>query len=259
MLFTKMNGIGNDYIFFDETKSAINLSHRTIKFLCDRHYGIGGDGIVIYKKCDNADFAMRIYNADGSEAEMCGNALRCLVKLVKTAGLTEKTNLVINTKAGNRSGTLHHDGSVSVNMGKPFSEYTSLTVEGVTGYIVDVGNPHFVVIASNKQFDKVASVISEKTDIFPNRINVEFVSIKKEDNIAIMRVFERGSGETLACGTGATAAFAVATHFSLLQNDATIRLKGGDLRLLYNNKGEILLKGNATINYTGQIERIENA
>lgn len=254
MHFTKMNGLGNDYIFIDGTKKEINLDKERIIRLCDRNFGIGGDGIIVVKLCEKADFAMKIYNADGSEAEMCGNALRCLVKFVRSNRLTDKTNLTVSTKAGIKQVLLRKDGLVEANMGMAMISHPSL-IFGQKGYLVRVGNPHYVVpVKSNldKRFDRNARRIAEDEKRFPNGVNVEYVAYDKEGNYATMRVWERGTGETLSCGTGASAVFGIGCYLGFLQDNATIMLRGGKLAFRHNDKNEIIVIGNAEINYKGK-------
>ncbi|MBO4539711.1 MAG: diaminopimelate epimerase, partial [Clostridia bacterium] len=202
MRFFKMNGLGNDYIFITETD--YNKCHPLTRIdrLCDRHIGIGGDGVVLYGKTKDGTLTMKIFNRDGSEAEMCGNALRCLIKHEDKPGKM----ISVITRAGLKTGTF--DGEqITVNIGKPVSYDTDLRNIVVNGNIycgkkINVGNPHFVHF---RPYDnETAKAISECKDFFPNRTNVEFVTVENEE--LYVRVYERGCGETTACGTGAAAA-----------------------------------------------------
>lgn len=253
MNFTKMNGLGNDYIFIDGDKNQCNFSRERIRRLCDRNYGIGGDGIIVVNKCHCADFSMKIFNSDGSDAEMCGNALRCLVKYVIFNHLTDKMNLTVSTKAGIRRASFRCDGQIDANMGNA-KIFPSTTINGVEGYIVDVGNPHFVIPVREKldaTFEKYAKSLSDNTTFFPNKTNVEVVAFDKISNKATMRVWERGAGETLACGTGASAVFAVGCMLGQLKENAELTLRGGKLLFRHDEKGEIIATGDAEINYIG--------
>ncbi len=259
MHFTKMNGLGNDYIFIDCTEKTVELTQNQIVALCDRHFGIGGDGIVLITRSPNADFGMIIYNSDGSRAEMCGNALRCLAKYAYNNKLTRDKYLKIETDGGMRFVKLNSDGTVTANMRKPKSDFELIGIQLdtlVQGYKVNTGNPHFVVFgtAIDACFNEYAEKLSNKTDFFPARTNVEFAKIFTSDNSALVRVYERGSGETLACGTGATAVFETAYKFGYLKDNATITLKGGSLSLSHNSKGEVLVTGDAKFNYEGRTE-----
>ncbi len=259
MRFTKMNGLGNDYIFLDGTKELPTLSRGDIIKLCDRNFGIGGDGVVVVTKSDKADLKMIIYNSDGSTAEMCGNALRCLAKYAYNNGITSDKYLKIETGGGMRFAKINSDGTVTANMRKPFSDFnlTKIPLETVIqGYKVNAGNPHFVVFCSSidSLFDICGAKLSENTTYFPERTNVEFAKLSSSDNFAMVRVYERGSGETLACGTGATAVFEAAHHFGYLKDNAAIKLKGGTLYCSHNSKGEVLVTGDAEFNFTGETE-----
>lgn len=259
MHFTKMNGLGNDYIFIDCTEKTVEFGPKQIVALCDRHFGIGGDGIVMITKSQSADFGMTIYNSDGSRAEMCGNALRCLAKFAYNNKLTREKYLKIETDGGMRFVKINSDGTVTANMRKPKSDFEPTIVRldtSIQGYKVNTGNPHFVVFCTSfdEYFDEYAERLSNKTDVFPAKTNVEFVKVFPSDNKAVVRVYERGSGETLACGTGATAVFETAYKFGYLKDNATVVLKGGNLSLTHNSKGEVLVTGDAKFNYEGRTE-----
>lgn len=268
MKFTKMNGLGNDYIFVDTLSERICNPCETAVRLSDRHRGIGGDGLVLIGRADNADFSMRIFNSDGSEGEMCGNALRCVGKYVYDNGLTDKLELTVATKAGIRELTLKKsNGKVecaSANIGKAVAGHKqdgrfecNLVVRGTEYrcYCVSVGNPHCVIFVDDF-FDGIMEVgreISENTEAFPERTNVEFVLRDASNGCLTMRVYERGSGETLACGTGAAASFYASYRLNAVGREAVVRLPGGDLHCRLNDRDEIIITGRAELNFVGEI------
>ena len=249
MKFTKMQGLGNDYIyvncFFEQVENAGELS----KKISDRHFGIGSDGLVLIKPSEVADFRMDMYNSDGSQAQMCGNAIRCVAKYVYDRKLTDKTEISIETLAGIKylQLSLGEDmcvKSVRVNMGKPelcpknipiLSDLDTfimqdITVDGITYKAtgVSMGNPHIVVFVDDMpELDKIGPKF-ENNELFPERINTEFVTVRDRANID-MRVWERGAGETLACGTGACAAMVASRLSDLVDDRAEVRLLGGTL------------------------------
>lgn len=267
MKFTKMNGLGNDYIFINADEEIItDPSYAAIK-LSDRHKGIGGDGIVLIGKAKKADFSMRIFNSDGSEGKMCGNALRCLGKFVYEKGLTEKKELTVDTLSGIKrvkiraidgmvqcarawigKGTKGHENGIFerqiLSLGKPYN-----------CFCVSVGNPHCVIFVDRYDEDimKIGRDISENKEFFPDRTNVEFVLKDLSDNILTVRVYERGSGETLACGTGASAAFFTANVLGLVGDRAVVRLPGGDLECSFDADKEIVIDGRVEKNFEGEI------
>ena len=280
--FTKMQGIGNDYIYVDATAERLPKDSKYLAELArkisDRHFGVGGDGMILITKSGIAPFRMRIFNADGSEAEMCGNGLRCFAKYVFDNGMIDSSEFNVETGAGLLAVSLflnEHDKvlEVQINMGTPKFENASIPVNrkpsettlnhkirildrDFTINCVSMGNPHCVIFLDETEdlqaFDveKYGSTI-EKLDIFPQKTNVEFVCIIS-DTKAHQRTWERGSGETLACGTGASAVFAVGRKLGHFNDSATIHLLGGDLQMSWNaDTGEILKKGSAKIVFTG--------
>ncbi len=265
MKFTKMHGLGNDYIYFDCTKENFIDDPNALSIkLSDRHFGVGGDGIVMIMSSDKADFKMRMFNADGSEGKMCGNAARCIGKYVYDKGLTYKKELTLETLSGIKYLTLNVENgkvkTVSVDMGKPKigAVGDTLSANG-TEYVytfVDVGNPHCVIFtdddAENLELEKIGPSI-ENHRLFPDRANVEFINVKDENNLR-MRVWERGSGETWACGTGACAATAaaVANGFSKKNQDVKIRLNGGTLSINYTGD-TVIMTGPAEFVFEGEI------
>ena len=283
MKFTKMHGCGNDYVYVDCTEHMLADPSAAAIAVSDRHFGVGGDGLILICPSDKADFRMAMYNADGSEGSMCGNGIRCVAKFVYDKGLTDKTTLNIETKAGIKTLELTvEDGKVSlvkVNMGMPDFRAEAVPVvglgrdvpglgEGVIGQTVTVagkpwtmtclsmGNPHAVVWV-----DDVAALPLEQigpafehAPYFPDRVNTEFVQVLNDHEIN-MRVWERGSGETLACGTGACAAVVAAVANGLCEKgrDITVRVQGGDLVVHYTDEA-VTLTGDAKLVYTGVVE-----
>lgn len=274
MKFTKMHGIGNDYIYvncFEETVS--NPEELSIK-LSRRHYSVGSDGLVLIMPSDKADFRMRIFNADGSEAKMCGNATRCIGKYVYERGLTDKTELTLETNSGIKKLSLTAANGkvseVSVDMGRVILAPAEIPV-GVSGNdfinrpleidgivygvtCVSVGNPHAVVFVNDTDTVNIEKIgpLFENNPIFPDRINTEFIRVIDEKTLQ-MRVWERGSGETYACGTGAcaSAAAAVLNGFCSHDTEITVMLTGGNLSINYKSDGSVTMKGGAEIVYDG--------
>jgi len=273
MKFTKMHGIGNDYIYvngFDETIE--NPSEVSIK-VSDRHFGIGGDGLVIILPSETADFRMRMFNADGSEGKMCGNAIRCIAKYVYDRKMTNNKEITIETLSGTKRLILYTDSNnlverVRVWMGQPlfsdesenadlpdknFPTDVSISEATFSLYCVSMGNPHavtFVEGVSEYPIEKIGTEI-QKLAIFPNQVNVEFISILSNDTLK-MRVWERGSGETLACGTGACASAAVAMRLNLVNKKCQVQLVGGNLDIEWLDDG-IYMTGSATEVFSGEI------
>lgn len=252
MRFTKMQGLGNDYLYFyGDVENPEALSVR----LSDRHFGVGSDGIVLILPSDAADFKMRIFNADGSEAKMCGNGIRCVGKYVYDRGYTRKTNLKIETLSGIRTLRLQPENgrvqSVTVDMGKAeVQEPVTLECLGSTVSCrpVSVGNPHAVIFtgdADNAPLTTLGAAM-EKHDFFPGGVNVEFVQVLSPNRLR-MRVWERGSGITMACGTGACAsvAAAVAAGFCARGREVDVLLDGGTLHITVAEDNTIMMTGPA--------------
>lgn len=266
--FTKMQGIGNDYIYVDTARYPIGNPAQTAIAWSRPHTGIGADGLVLIGPSDKADFSMRIFNADGSEARMCGNASRCVGKYVYEKGLTRKTDLTLETLSGIKRLHLHTRAAcgqevveqVTVDMGVPRLLHENLTLEAngkqFTGTAVDMGNPHFVVFA-----DDLASIDLAKDGralghhpAFPDRSNIEFVHVANRHE-AEMHVWERGSGITQACGTGACASQVAAFHAGLTDREATVHMPGGDLTIrLDESTGHVLMTGEAETVFEGEIQ-----
>ncbi len=274
MRFTKMHGIGNDYIFINCLDRQVDNPSQLSQLLSDRHFGAGSDGLVLIMPSDKADFRMRMFNPDGSEAEMCGNAIRCVGKYVYDNGFTDKNGIAVETLAGIRQLEMKASGgrieSVRVDMGKPIMEPSRIpvdfdgdrfisepvTIEGVTYSVtcVSMGNPHAVAyIKDIKAFplDRVGPLM-ENHSLFPDRINAEFAVVEDRNTVS-MRVWERGAGETLACGTGACAVLAASVLNNLTDRTATLRLPGGDLLIEWSRQdGHIYMTGPAVRVYEGE-------
>ncbi|MBQ8537911.1 MAG: diaminopimelate epimerase [Clostridia bacterium] len=255
MRFTKMQGIGNDYIYVDTTLETVADPASLARAMSQPHFGVGSDGLVLIEASDVADFAMRIFNADGSEAEMCGNAIRCTGKYVYDRGLTDKTQVTIMTKAGLRVLDLHVKNgqveSVTVDMGSPELNPRLVPVDmpgeavinhrmqmGGRSYqisCVSMGNPHCVVFVDDPELVDLPNLgpMFENHPLFPNRTNTEFLAIPSRKRLE-MRVWERGAGETLACGTGACACVVAAVLSGRADREVTVKLKGGELQVVWD-------------------------
>ena len=260
MRFTKMQGLGNDYLYVygEVPENIASLSEK----LSDRHFGAGSDGMIFIMPSAAADFRMRIFNADGSEAMMCGNGIRCVGKYVYEKKLTEKTELTIETNSGIRTIMLEETNgriaSVSVKMGKAeVSEPVTVSVQGQEYEVipVSVGNPHAVIMTNCAEAIPLAKIgpMIEHHPLFPGGVNAEFAE-KTGENRLRMRVWERGSGITMACGTGASASAAAAASLGLCAFDApiTVLLDGGPLEITVSESYEITMKGPAEFVYEGE-------
>ena len=273
--FTKMEGLGNDYIYVDCTKNDLENASELARVMSDRHFGIGADGLILIKKSENADFRMQMYNSDGTEAEMCGNGIRCVGKFVYDKGLTTKTNLIIETLAGIKQLELiikdNKVEKVKVDMGIPILDSEKIPVitddiqnlnlkvldKNFNFTCVSMGNPHAIAVIGDdiNTFDvaKYGSII-ENMECFPNRTNVEFIKVINKKNIE-MRVWERGSGETLACGTGACASVVSCILNGYTNRKVNVKLLGGVLEIEWDiNNNHIYMTGSATTVFDGTIE-----
>ena len=278
MKFTKMHGIGNDYIYFNCLDNDIKDPNGLSVALSDRHFGVGGDGIVMIMRSKVADFRMRMFNADGSEGKMCGNATRCIGKYVYEKGLTDKTEFTLETLGGIKVLKLNvSDGkviSVTVDMGKAIlkpadipvlldgdcivSKKTMLAGKEHEITCVSMGNPHCVIFTKdidNLDLEKIGPDY-ENDPIFPERVNTEFVEIIDNKTLK-MRVWERGSGETWACGTGASAVCVAAVLNGICDydTDVLVKLRGGDLTINYKKDGTVYMTGPATFVFDGELEK----
>ena len=276
MKFTKMHGISNDYIYINgATEKIDNLSETAIK-LSDRHTGIGSDGIVIILPSKTCDFRMRMFNSDGSEAEMCGNASRCVGKFVYDKGLTNKTKVTLETLAGVKFLDFHVvDGKVdmvTVDMGEPIlkgldipttfdlTTVVSQPIEvlGKTNLTtcVSMGNPHSVIFVDNVDsldLEKIGPSY-ECHPVFPRKTNTEFVEVHNRSEVK-MRVWERGAGETMACGTGACAVAVACVLNGLTDRDVCVKLRGGDLHIKWSGEdNHVYMTGPATTVFEGEVE-----
>lgn len=266
MHFTKMQGLGNDYVYLDCLKRTPDkLSELAVK-ISDRHFGVGSDGLICICPSDKADFRMRMFNADGSEGEMCGNGIRCVGKFVYDKKLTDKTSVTVETLAGIKTLQLSVENGkaafVTVDMGTPLPE-ESRTLE-ILGHSYEVrpvsmGNPHAVTFIDGIDSMDLPAVgpSFERHPIFPNRTNTEFVEVLSP-KLLKMRVWERGSGETLACGTGACATLVAAVLEGKAERSATVRLLGGELQIRWDeNDGHVYMTGPAVTVFEGDWEEEE--
>lgn len=275
MKFTKMQGIGNDYVYVNCLKEKIENPPEFARKISDRHFGIGSDGLIMINPSDKADFEMEMYNADGSRSEMCGNGIRCVAKYVYDYGLTDKTSIAVDTLAGIKYLDLTvENGKVSlvkVDMGSPIlnarevpviSEHEQvinepIIIEGTTYHMtaVSMGNPHTVVFIEDVKglnIEKVGPLFENHT-LFPRRVNTEFVRVIDKKTVE-MRVWERGSGETLACGTGACAVAVACVLNGLTEEEVTVKLLGGDLRIKWDRaENKVYMTGPATVVFDGEI------
>lgn len=276
MKFTKMQGLGNDYIYVNCIEQEIENPSKIAKFVSDRHFGIGSDGIVLIMKSDIADFRMRMLNSDGSEAEMCGNAIRCVGKYVYDNRLTESTKIKIETLAGIKVLDMSVRDNcvylVTVDMGEPILKTKDIpvisdkdlfisepvTVGGTTYKVtcVSMGNPHaitYVEDVENFPLEKIGPMM-EVNKIYPKKINSEFVQVVDRNTLK-MRVWERGAGETLACGTGACAVHVASVLNGLCERKTTVKLLGGDLNIEWNEaNNHVYMTGPAVKVFDGEID-----
>ena len=270
--FTKMHGAGNDFVVLDGVRQHIQLKPEQIRLLANRHFGVGCDQILLVEATEfpDADFRYRIFNADGGEVEQCGNGARCFVRFVHDQGLTHKREIVVETKSGLISPRMEADGQVTVNMGAPIFEparipfsTTSdaiaqpLEINGETVLItaVSMGNPHAVQVVEDVERAPVAlqGSLIEHHPQFPKRVNAGFMQILDGKHIRL-RVFERGAGETLSCGTGACAAVVAGIKRGLLENHVHVATKGGVLNIAWaGDNHPVLMTGPAVSVFTGEI------
>ena len=271
--FTKMHGLGNDYVYIEEMDAPLNDASEISRKISDRHYGVGSDGLVLIGRSEIADFRMRIFNADGSEAEMCGNAARCVGKYIFENNLTNKTEIYLETLSGIRKLDLSIEGDavaqVCVDMGHPclipekipmnvtadsFIEQEITIEEGkFHGTAVSMGNPHLVIPVhelATMDLTKLGPLFEHHV-LFPKRTNTEFVEVIDRNNIR-MRVWERGVGETMACGTGACAALVACSLCGMTERKCAVHLSGGTLFIEWLESGAVLMSGPATRVFSGK-------
>ena len=272
LAFTKMHGLGNDFVVIDAIKQVVSLSAEQIRFIADRHFGVGCDQLLLVEAADrpDVDFRYRIFNSDGGEVEQCGNGARCFVRFVHDKGLTDKNPITVSTNTGIIGLTEQEDGQVTVNMGIPRFEpkdipfiaeqrvdryEVALLSQTVEIGAVSMGNPHAVLLVDDVQQAPVDQLgpLLEHHNRFPRRVNVGFMQIIDTLNINL-RVFERGVGETQACGTGACAAVAVGRKWGLLQERVNVNLPGGQLMIQWAGEGEpVWMTGPAESVFEGRI------
>ena len=271
--FTKMQGAGNDFVVINATQTPVHLSHSQIQHIANRFFGVGCDQLLMVESTDTdgVDFRYRIFNADGGEVEQCGNGARCFVRFVVEKGLTDKRNIKVETASGVITLMLQDDGQVTVNMGAPrftpaqipFEAKTQATVyelplkdETVTISAVSMGNPHAVMLVDNVHTAEVASLGPqiESHPQFPQRVNAGFMQVLNAHEINL-RVYERGSGETLACGTGACAAAVSGIQLGSLQSPVKVHTRGGILTIQWaGDDAPVMMTGPAEIVFDGEIE-----
>ena len=279
LTFSKMHGIGNDYIYINCFQETVTDPEKLSIFMSNVRFGVGSDGLVLILPSEVADFRMRIFNADGSEAMMCGNATRCVGKYVYEHGMTDKTEVSLETNSGIKYLTLYVNeatnevDAVKVDMGKAILKPADIpvaddgdrfiakpvVVDGVSYDMtcVSMGNPHAVVFLpeiDSLDLEKIGPSF-EHHPLFPNRVNTEFIRVI-DDHTLQMRVWERGSGETFACGTGACAAAvaSVLNGYCKREQEILIHLRGGDLRIIYHNDESVTMIGPATFIFEGKME-----
>ena len=274
--FTKMHGLGNDYVYMDAIHQQIDNESDLAQFVSDRHFGIGSDGLILICKSDVADFKMKMFNSDGSEAEMCGNGIRCVGKFVYDKGLTNKDKITIETLAGIKTLLLNvKEGKVEtvrVDMGEPILEAKKIPVISEENPVINLklkaldkeflftcvsmGNPHAITVVDDTKTFEVEKYgkILEVDSVFPNKTNVEFVQIVDKNHID-MRVWERGTGETLACGTGACATAVACYLNNLTDRHVFIKLLGGTLEIEWNKQdNHVYMTGPAVTVFEGTLE-----
>lgn len=273
--FTKMQGLGNDYIYINDSDNQLKNLDELARQLSCRHFGVGSDGLIVVKPSRRADFFMEMYNADGSQGKMCGNGIRCFCKYIYDQGLTQQNCLMIETLSGIKEvQLLFEDDTVIgavVDMGKPIFDLKEIPIDdskvqwiqhafkvGDSMYevsAVSMGNPHLVVYEDEIDSVNLQSLgpLFEKHEQFPEGINTEFIEVVSEHTIK-MRVWERGSGETLACGTGACAAAVVSKVLKKVQMPVTVQLRGGELRVDWNEDTQhVMMTGPAVTVFSGEI------
>lgn len=277
MKFTKWQGCGNDFVLVDCSDNSLNRDYASFgKELCDRHYGIGADGILVVEPSKKADFRMRIINADGSEAEMCGNGIRCFARYLYDFGRTSKTEFTIETGAGILVPALELENNkvtgVRVDMGEPVLEGDDIPVKGfgknkvvdelltVNGQrynmtCVSMGNPHCVIFVDdtdNFPIEKLGSFF-EHHEAFPHKTNTEFVTVRDKNHMR-MRVWERGAAVTLACGTGSCASLVAGVLTGRTERNAEIELDGGTLQVEWAYNNHLFMTGPAELVFTGNLD-----
>ena len=262
MKFTKMHGAGNDFVVLDFTEKTFSLSREVLRKIADRHLGVGCDQILVVEKprAAGTDFRYRIFNADGGEVEQCGNGARCFVKFVHGKKLTGKREIRVETLSGTIVPKLEDDGEVSVDMGSPriesLSEVIDLGKEKVEAAILSMGNPHAVQFVTDVEAAPVTTQgpLLEHHPRFPNRVNAGYAQVLDRHRVAL-RVWERGAGETLSCGTGACAAVVAGISRQLLDSPVRVQTRGGTLTIRWaGGDNAVWMKGPAETVYEGTLE-----
>lgn len=276
MEFTKMQGCGNDYVYVNGFENKIDNPNKLSEIVSDRHFGIGSDGLIVINPSEKADFKMSMYNADGSEGKMCGNGIRCVAKYVYDNKMTDKTTITVETLSGIKTLELNVKNdkveTVKVNMGTPILLPKDVTVVSDKDKVVDepividdkeyritcvsMGNPHAITFIENTDDLEIETIGPkfENNPIFPDRVNTEFIQVLDRNTVK-MRVWERGSGETFACGTGACATVVACVLNGLTDDKVTVKLLGGDLFIEYNREeNTVYMTGPAKVSFTGKIE-----
>ena len=276
MEFTKMQGCGNDYVYVNGFENKIDNPNKLSETVSDRHFGIGSDGLIVINPSEKADFKMSMYNADGSEGKMCGNGIRCVAKYVYDNKMTDKTTIAVETLSGIKTLELNVKNdkveTVKVNMGTPILLPKDVPVVSDKDKVVDepividdkeyritcvsMGNPHAITFIENTDDLEIETIGPkfENNPIFPDRVNTEFIQILDRNTVK-MRVWERGSGETFACGTGACATVVACVLNGLTDEKVTVKLLGGDLFIEYNREeNTVYMTGPAKVSFTGKIE-----
>ena len=276
MEFTKMQGCGNDYVYVNGFENKIDNPNKLSEIVSDRHFGIGSDGLIVINPSEKADFKMSMYNADGSEGKMCGNGIRCVAKYVYDNKMTDKTTITVETLSGIKTLELNVKNdkveTVKVNMGTPILLPKYVPVVSDKDKVVDepividdkeyritcvsMGNPHAITFIENTNDLEIETIGPkfENNPIFPDRVNTEFIQVLDRNTVK-MRVWERGSGETFACGTGACATVVACVLNGLTDDKVTVKLLGGDLFIEYNREeNTVYMTGPAKVSFTGKIE-----
>ena len=270
--FTKMQGLGNDFVVINAINQIINLNEEQIRFIANRRFGIGCDQVLLVEAIEQkeADFGYRIYNADGGEVEQCGNGARCFATFVRQQGLTDQKNISVITSSGKIILQVEDDGQVTVNMGSPIllpkaipfvaekQKYQyDIPISGsiISMGVVSMGNPHAIIVVDDTQTASVETLgpLVQQSQYFPNQANIGFMQIISKNHIKL-RVYERGSGETLACGTGACAAVVAGHLQGLLDDLVKVSLPGGDLLIRWaGGKNPVMMTGPTATVFTGNI------
>ncbi len=276
MKFTKMQGIGNDYVYVNCFQETVEDPAKTARIVSDRHFGVGSDGLILIKPSEKADFEMDMYNADGSRGAMCGNGIRCVAKYVYDYGLTDQTRITVDTASGVKTLELQVENGkavrVKVDMGAPILEPERIPVKSEKERVMDapvsvggaeyrmtcvsMGNPHCVVPVEDVdglEIEKIGPLF-ENHPMFPDRVNTEFIRVLDRNTVQ-MRVWERGAGETWACGTGACAVAVACALNGWTEEKVLVKLRGGDLEIFWDrDKNTVFMTGPAAVVFEGEID-----